>query len=200
MSRDDWKSLSDRAIGIRGSVNEGDFSWVDTVVALESPFFEVDDRLACAARYGATIQSNCMVRFDLGIQRESATDGRVVYSRGTPFAGEDGSPVDESCEVFLKCMAHSKLGGVVPIPKADWTEMVVYQLVGLAPMTDDLRSPENLRVGAKMSEDYQLQLERQVREGEVEQTAFLTAKMLNLEDKARYFRRRAEEFEEHAAR
>lgn len=200
LSREDWKSLSERAIGIRGSVNDGDATWVDTVVALESPFFEVDDRLACAASYGTSIKSSCMVGFEIGIQRRSATEGLVAYSRGTPFvedAAADAPPVDASaCEVFLKCMAHSKLGGIVPIPKADWLEIVVYQLVGLTPMTDDLRSPENLRVGARMSEDYRRELERRVRDGEAELTAFLSAKMLGLQDKARYFLRRAAEFEE----
>ena len=97
-------------------------------------------------------------------------------------------------------MTQSKLGGVVPIPKADWSELVIYQLVGLTPMTDELRNSESLRVGAKMSEDYRRELERQVREGEVEQTAFLSAKILGLQDKARYFLLRARELEEQAGR
>jgi hypothetical protein len=63
-------------------------------------------------------------------------------------------------------------------------------------MTDDLLDPENLRVGAKMSDDYKRELERQVTSGEAEQTAFLAAKILSLEDNARYVRRRADQFEE----
>jgi len=199
ISREQWHLLSERAVGVRANVNADDETWVDTVVALESPFFEVDDRLACAAAYGSTIKGECMVRFDLGIERQSRSEGLVVFTHGTAFKQEasDEAPHldDAACDFFLRCMTQAKLGGVVPIPDADWPDIVVYQLVGLTPMTDDLLDPENLRVGAKMSTDYSRKLEQQVRDGAAEQTAFLSAKVRGLDDKARYFLRRAAELE-----
>jgi hypothetical protein len=198
MSREQWHSLSERAEGLRANVNAGDETWVDTVVALESPFFEVDDRLACAAAYGSTIERGCTVRFDLGIERQSRSEGLVVFAHGTavkPQATDEARLDEAACDLFLRCMTQSKLGGVVPIPNADWPDVVVYQLVGLTPMTDDLHNPENLRVGAKMSTDYSRKLAQQVRDGAIEQTAFLSAKMRGLDDKARYFLRRAAELE-----
>ena len=199
VSREEWTSLADRAIGVRDRVNEGDLEWVETVVELESLFFEVDDRLACAARYAEDVQSGCSVRYDLGIERQSKTEGRVVYSRGTSFMDDESAAEQAACELFLKCMAHSKLGGIVPIPEADWSEIVVYQLIGLLPMGDDLRVPENLRVQAGWCDDYRRELARQIHEGETERSAFVEAKMLGLENKARYFRWRADKFEEEAA-
>lgn len=195
LSHDDWSALAEHAFGARDAVNGGDAAWVDAVVALESPFFEVDDRLACAARYGSSVESHCAVRFDLGIQRQSSTEGRVMYARGTLLMEDEGPAEKAACELFVKCMAHSKLDGVVPIPKTAWSEIVVYQLIGLLPMADDLRVPENLRVQAGWAEDYRRELEGKIREGELDRTAVLEAKILSLENKARYTRRRAEEFE-----
>lgn len=195
LARDEWSVLAEQGFGARDAVNGGDAAWVDAVVTLESPFFEVDDRLACAARYGSTVESHCAVRFDIGIQRQSPMEGRVMYARGTLLTENESPTEDAACELFVKCMAHSKLDGIVPVPTAEWSEMVVYQLIGLVPMADDLRVPENLRVQAGWAEDYRRELERKIRENEVDRTPVLEAKILSLEDKARYLRRRADEFE-----
>lgn len=195
LSREDWALLTKRAVGIRRSVNQGHFTWVDTVAALESHFFEVDDRLACGAQYGMNLESSCRARFDIGIQRQSATDGRIAYSRGAPLMEERSAADQSACGLFIKCMAHSKLGGVVPLPEADWSEVVVYQLVAMVPPRAKLRDPENLRVYAKMYAEHAQDLRTKARLDDEAVTPYLQVKLMRLDDQIRYFHRRADELE-----
>lgn len=199
MTRAGWESLADDAVGIRGRVDDGDAAWVDTVVELESPFFAIEQRVACGVRYGTEIRASCSARFDIGIQRSTATRGRVVYTRVTALMDEEPVPERDVCELFLKCIAHAKLGGIVPIPDDAWADIVVYQLVGFRPSTDDLRNPEHLRAGAAMADDYQRELQRQIDEGETERTAAVQAKIQSLGLSARHARSVAVQLEQPSA-
>lgn len=194
-SRDAWRERSLRSLGIRANLDAGDATWLDTVASLESLFFEAEERLACAARYGASVRRACMVRFDLGLHRESDSSGRVVFAEASLVSSPESTDDASTCELLAKCLAHAKLGGVVGLPNGTEDDLAVYQLVGLRPLSEFQLDPENIRAWAEQSDAYREQLERDVADGRTVDTPSLQAKRMQLADHARYYRMRATQLE-----
>ncbi|MDC0672037.1 hypothetical protein [Nannocystis radixulma] len=104
--------------------DEDGMRWLDTLTALDSPFYVRDARLACAREFGDGIEQ-CNYRMSMVLANEGSGDAEVVFARAAVL--DESSPA--GCVAYADCTAAIRVGSRVPLPAAVQSGDLAIELV-----------------------------------------------------------------------
>lgn len=132
---------------IRGLFFEGEDEWLDTIERLDDPDFVSEGGLRCAARHGRRI-STCFYRMSTVVQPTSDGFGSVVHAESElvdPRESPDpGASNHADCAVYAGCLAHVRVGEVVPIPRREKDLFAVEEMVHATQAKEELFRPDKI--------------------------------------------------------